>query len=58
MRHVEELGTFLLQHSNSSAYLVSQLEAYLEAVRADHEAECAFAGGLLRAVKKEKGVDA
>jgi len=35
----QHLGAFLLQHSNSPEYLVSQLEAYLEAARADLEAE-------------------
>ncbi len=34
-----ELGTFLLRHSNSTSYLVGQLEAYLEAARADLAAE-------------------
>jgi hypothetical protein len=47
-----EIGTFLIGHSNSPAYLVSQLEAYLEAARADLEAERSMfrklAGGRLR----------
>lgn len=30
-----EIGTFLLQHSNSPEYLVGHLEAYLEAARRD-----------------------
>ncbi len=34
-----ELGTFLLGHSNSPEYLVSQLTVYLEAAMADLEAE-------------------
>lgn len=33
-----EIGRFLLQHSNNPVYLVSQLEAYLEAIKADIEA--------------------
>lgn len=34
-----KIGAFLLEHSNSPEYLVSQLEAYLEAAKADLEAE-------------------
>jgi len=33
------IGTFLIEHSNSPEYLVSQLEAYLEAAKADLETE-------------------
>jgi hypothetical protein len=33
------IGAFLIDHSNSPEYLVSQLEAYLEAAKADLEAE-------------------
>ncbi len=33
------LGAFLVEHSNSPEYLVSQLTAYLEAAIADLEAE-------------------
>lgn len=37
-----ELGRFLLSHTNSPEYLVSQLEAYLAASRADLEKEQAM----------------
>ena len=36
------IGTFLLEHSNSPEYLISQLEGYLEAIKADLEVERAF----------------
>lgn len=36
------LGSFLLDHSNSPEYLVSQLTAYLEAAQADLAAERAM----------------
>jgi hypothetical protein len=49
------LGDFLIQHSNSPEYLVSQLEAYLEAVRADLEDERRFFQGLLGGTDKGKG---
>jgi hypothetical protein len=38
----QHIGKFLLEHSNSPEYLVSQLSAYLEAAQADLEAERAM----------------
>jgi hypothetical protein len=35
----QHIGDFLLQHSNSPEYLVSQLEAYLMAAKMDLSAE-------------------
>lgn len=44
----QHIGRFLLEHSNSLEYLVSQLEAYLEAARADLESERAVFRKLMR----------
>jgi hypothetical protein len=44
-----EIGTFLIGHSNSLEYLIDHLEAYLEAAKADLQAERALAGRLLAA---------
>jgi hypothetical protein len=52
-----EIATFLLGHSNSIDYLIGHLEGALEALKADQEAERCFAGGLLRAVKREGAPD-
>lgn len=46
------IGKFLLEHSNSPEYLIGQLEAYLEAARADLAAERAVFTRLMK--KKEE----
>lgn len=46
-----EIGEFLLRHSNSIGYLVSQLEGYLEVLRQDQEAEREFAANLWQTIK-------
>jgi len=48
-----EIAAFLLGHSNSIDYLIGHLEAALEALKADQEAERCFAGRLLSSVKAE-----
>lgn len=47
-----EIGTFLLGHSNSPEYLVSQLEGWLEAAKADLQAEREWAGHMLSSLKR------
>lgn len=48
-----KIGEFLLDHSNSSEYLIAQLETYLEAVKADHEEERkAFVAFMSKATSK------
>ena len=47
-----QIGDFLLGHTNNSFYLVSQLEAYLEAAKADLENERKLARQFAQALKQ------
>jgi hypothetical protein len=49
-----EIGTFLLSHTNSLEYLIGHLEGYLEAAKADLEAENAFRDRVFHGLKQEK----
>lgn len=42
-----EIGTFLLQHSNSTEYLVAHLRSFLAAAEADQKAESDFRHAML-----------
>lgn len=46
------IGQFLIEHTNSLGYLIGQLEAYLEAARADMEAEREFHTRMMSSIRR------